>query len=102
MNKKLVEIQLRVTLVAFYSPPENLIAAFRANIAGFFILNPFFSTNLSPIRNRPQNNLFTNNHGKIFNILTRKFIALMTSGVTLLFCAGPDLTLSAIHKLFIR
>jgi hypothetical protein len=56
-------------------------------------LNPFFSTNLSPIRNSPQNNLFANSHGKIFNMLTRKFIALMTSGVTFLSRAGLDLIL---------
>ncbi len=45
---------------------------------------------------------FANNHGKIFNILTREFIALMTSGVTFLSCAVSDLTLPAVHKRFIR
>jgi hypothetical protein len=98
----LVQIQVRLTLITFYSAPENLTAAFRTNIAGFFILNPFFSTHLSPVRNGPQNNLFANRHGKLFDIQTRKFIALMASGVTFLSCALPDLTLSAVHKLFIR
>ncbi|SPF42568.1 hypothetical protein SBDP1_390001 [Syntrophobacter sp. SbD1] len=65
-------------------------------------MNPFFSTDLSPIRNSPQNNLFANSHGEIFNILTRKFVALITSGVTFILCAVPDLTLPAMHKQFIR
>jgi hypothetical protein len=101
-DKKLVQIQLRVTLVTFYNAPENFIAAFRTNIASFFILNPLFSTNLSPIRNGPQNDLFANSHWKMFNVLAGKFIALMTSGVTFLSCTLPDLTLSAMHELFIR
>ena len=98
----LVQIQLDFTLITFYGAPENLIAAFRTGVAGFFILNPLFSTNLSPIWNGPQDNLFANSHGKFFNMLTRKFIALMTSGVTFLSCAVLDLTLPAIHKRFIR
>ena len=102
LPKKLVQIQLHFTLITFYNAPENSIAAFRTNIAGFFILNPFFSTNLSPIRNGPQNNLFADKHREIFNILAGKFIALMTSCVTFLSCASPDLTLPARHKLFIR
>ena len=101
-SKKLVQIQLCFTVITFHSTPENLIAAFRTNVAGFFILNPFFSTNLSPVGNSPQNNFLSNSHWKIFNVLTRKFVTLMTPGVTLLSCAGPDLTLPAMHKLFIR
>jgi hypothetical protein len=89
---------LRLTLVAFYSAPEDFVATLGANIAGFLILNPLFSTNLSPVRNGPQNDPLTYSHGKILNKLTRKFIALMTSGVTLLLGAGPDLTLPAMHK----
>jgi hypothetical protein len=98
---ELVQIQTRFTLITFNGTPEDSIAALRTNIAGFFVLNPFFSAHLPPIGNSPQNDLFADGHGKIFNILTRKFIALMTSGVTFLSGAGPDLTLSAIHKLFI-
>jgi hypothetical protein len=48
-NKKLVQIQLHFTLITFYNAPENLVAAFRTKIAGFFISNPFFSTELSSI-----------------------------------------------------
>jgi hypothetical protein len=38
----------------------------------------------------------------MFNMLTGKFIALMTPGVTFFSCAGPDITLLAMHKLLIR
>src|SRR3990172_2507318 len=100
LEEQLIQIQLRFTLVTFYNAPYNLIAAFGANIAGFFIFNPFFSANLSPIWNGPQNDLFADSHGKMFNILTGKFITLMASGVAFLSCAGPDLTLPAVHKLF--
>ena len=101
-GKTLVQIQFRFTPVTFDNAPENFIAAFRTKIAGFLILNPFFGTNLSPIRNSTQNNLFANSHGKVVNILTGEFVALMTSGISFVFCAGPDLTLLAMHKLIIR
>jgi hypothetical protein len=52
---KLVQIQAHFALITFYCAPENFIAAFRTNVAGFFILNPFFSSHLSPIRNRDNN-----------------------------------------------
>jgi hypothetical protein len=38
----------------------------------------------------------------MFNVLAGKFIALMTSSVALFLGAGPDLTLSAMHKKLIR
>jgi hypothetical protein len=102
LPKKLVQIQLHFTLITTYNAPVNFIAAFRANIAVFFILNPFFSTHLSLIWNSPQNNLFANGHWEIVNELTRKFIALMTSSVAIFLGAFPDLTLSAMHKKLIR
>jgi cupin fold WbuC family metalloprotein len=101
-HRSLVQIQLRVALIAFYSAPEDFVAAFRTGIAGFFILNPFFSANLSPIGNSPQNDLLAHSHRKTFNMLAGKFVALMTPGVTFLYCARPDLTLSTVHKLVIR
>ena len=53
VNEKLVQVQHGFALITFYSAPENLIAAFRTDIAGFFILNPLFSADLPPIRNSP-------------------------------------------------
>jgi len=97
----LVQIQHHFALITFYSAPEDFISAFRASVAGLFILNPFFGTNLSPIRNSTQDNLFANRHREIFNMLTRKSSALMTTGVAFFSCAGPDLALSAVHELFI-
>jgi len=38
----------------------------------------------------------------MLDVPTRKFIALMASGVTFISCTGPNLTLSAMHKRFIR
>jgi ApbE superfamily uncharacterized protein (UPF0280 family) len=101
IHRKSVQIQLRFTLIAFYSAPENIVAAFRANIAGFLVLNPFFGTNLAPIWNSAQNNPFANSHGKIFNMMARKFVALMTPGESFLFCAIPDPALTTMHKPFI-
>ena len=100
--KKSVQINLRLALIASCSTPEEGIAAFRADIPGFFILNPFFRTDLAPIGDSPQNNLFPDTHGEIFNMLAGEFIALVASGVPFLPCAGPDLALPAMHKPFIR
>ena len=49
---ELIQIQLRLTLITPYSTPEKLIAAFRTNIAGLFVLNPFFRTDFPPMWNR--------------------------------------------------
>jgi hypothetical protein len=94
----LVQIQFRLTPITDDNAPENTVAAFRTDIAGFFICNPFFSADFPPIGNGPQDYFFADCHGKIVDMPTRKFIALMTSGVTSLFCAGPDVTLFAMHK----
>jgi len=101
-SRTLIQIQTHLTLITSNRAPENFIPALRTNIAGFFILNPFFRTHLSPIRYSPQDNLFAYSHGKIFNILAREFIALVTSSVTFLSCAFPDLALPAVHELFVR
>jgi hypothetical protein len=96
--KKLVQIQHCFTLIAFYNAPENFIAAFGTIIAGFFILDPFLSTKLPPIRNGSQYNLFADVHGKIVNVPAGKFIALMTSRVALFLGALPDPALLAMHE----
>ena len=93
LAKKLVQIQLHFTLITSYNAPENFIAAFRTNIAGFFILNPFFNTNLSPIRNSPQNNFFANSHGKIFNmseVVLRPFSSNARTQSDPIFCIPED------------
>jgi hypothetical protein len=100
--KKLVQIQPRFTLIARHNAPENFIAAFGTIIAGFFILDPFFSPKLPPIRNGPQDNLFADSHGEIVNVPAGKFITLMTSRVALFLGALPDIALPAMHKQVIR
>jgi hypothetical protein len=93
---------LRFALITFHGTAKNFIAAFGTHIAGLFVANPFFITELSSIWDGPKNNLLANRHGEIVNVLTGKIVALMTPCVTFLFCAGPDLTLATMHKLFIR
>jgi hypothetical protein len=92
---------LHFALITFHRATKYSIAALGTYIAGLFVSNPFFSTELSSIRDSPENNLLANGHREIVNVVTRKFIALMTPGVSFLFCAVPDLTLATMHKLFI-
>jgi hypothetical protein len=92
---------LHFALIAFHRATKNSIAALGTYITGLFVSNPFFSAELSSIRDSPENDLLANGHREIVNVVTGKFIALMTPGVSLLFCAVPDLTLATMHKLFI-
>jgi len=89
-------------LITFHRTTENPIATFGTYIAGLFVSNPFFITELSSIWDSPENNLLANGHGEIVNAVTRKIVALMTPDVSFLFRAFPDLTLATMHKLFIR
>jgi hypothetical protein len=97
-----IQIQLRFALVASYDAPENFIAAFRANITGLFVLDPFFSADFPPIRHSPQDDLFADRHRKVLDILTRKFLALMTTRVLSFPGAVADFALAAMHEAFIR
>jgi hypothetical protein len=96
-----VKIQLRFALITSHHAAKDCIAAMGAYVAGLFVSNPLFSTELSSIRHSPENNLLADGHGEIVNVLTRKFIAFMTAGVPFLLCAVPDITLAAMHELFI-
>jgi len=78
-----VRIQFHLAPIALYDPSEYYVAAFRAHMAGRFILNPFFSADFSPVWNGPQYDLFADRHWKIFNMSAGKFSALMASGKTL-------------------
>ena len=100
--QKLIQIQLRVTLIAGDNTPKNCIATFRANIAGFFILNPFFSTHLPPIWNGPKNHFFPDGHGEIFDMLTGEIVTFMASGKAYSPGAVTDSTLAAVHEPVIR
>jgi len=97
----LVQIQLRFAFITSHHATKNSIAAIGTYVAGLFVPNPFFSTELSSIWDSPKNNLLADGHREIVNVLTRKFIALMAPGVSFLFCAFPDVTLATMHKLFI-
>jgi hypothetical protein len=93
-----VQIQFPFALIAFYHAAKNLIAAFWTYIAGLFVSNPFFSSEFSSIRDRPQNDFLTNGHGEIIDVLARKITALVTTCVTFFVGACPDRTLLAMHE----
>ena len=97
-NSLLVQLKHRFTLIASYNSPVNFVSTLWTKIAGFLILNPFFSTDFSSIWDSSQNYLFSNSHRKIFDILTGEFVALMTSGISFFFRTISDLTLLAMHK----
>jgi hypothetical protein len=97
-----VQIQLGIALVALHRTPENFLAASWTDVAGFFVLSPFFRTELSSIWDRAQNHLFADSHRKIFDVPAGEFVALMTAGVSFPYRAVSDLTLSAMHKPIIR
>jgi len=97
-----VQIQLGFALVALHRTPENFLAASWTDVAGFFVLSPFFRTEFSSIRDRAQNHLFADSHRKIFDVPAGEFVALMTAGVYFPYRAVSDLTLSAMHKPIIR
>ena len=78
------------------------MAAVRTNIAGFFILNPFFSPVFAPVRHSPENDLFADSHGKVVNQPTGKIIARVAADVTFFLGAVPDLTLLTVHEAFVR
>jgi hypothetical protein len=94
----LIQIQQRLTSVTFYHTPEHFVAAFGTYIAGFFIFNPFFGTDLPPIRDRAQYDLFADCHRKVLNVPAGEFVALVTSRVPLLLGAFSDLALPTMHK----
>ena len=100
-SRFLIQIQLNLASIAFHCPSKNSIAAFGAYIAGFFVSNPLVIAELSSIRDSPENNLLSDGHGEIVNIVTGKFIAFMTAGIPFLLCTIPDLTLATMHKPFI-
>ncbi len=96
--QKSVQIQFHFALVAFYDTPEKFVAASGTDIAGLLVLNPLFGTLLPPIRDSAENDLFAHGHGEIVNVPARKFIALVTTCVTLFFGAIPDFALLAMHE----
>jgi hypothetical protein len=93
-----VQIQFGFASIASHYAPKEYVSAFRADIAVFFILNPFFGTHLPPVRNGPQYHFLTYGHGKVLNIRAGKVNALMTSVIPLLLGAVPDGALPAMHE----
>jgi hypothetical protein len=46
----------------------------------------------------PQNDFLASGHGKVVDVLVRKIISIVTTCVTFLFGACPDLTLLIMHE----
>jgi hypothetical protein len=91
-----------VTLIAFNSPAKNPVPAFRAGVAGRFILNPFFSAMFSSIGCGSQYNLFTHRHGKFGNIIAGKFITLVATRIAFFDGAVSYVALLAMHETIVR
>jgi hypothetical protein len=67
-------------------------------VAGLFIPNPFFGTNLAPVGHRTQNDLLADRHGKVIDMPAGEIIALVTSIQTPGLDAGADFALLAVHE----
>ncbi len=98
IRKKLIQIQRSPALVASHDPAEQFVAAVGAMVAGFFVLDPFFCAELPPIRDGPQYDFFAHSHGKIFNMMTGKFITFMAAGAAFILCAFSYPALHAMHE----
>jgi hypothetical protein len=92
---------LGFALVTFHGATKHSVAACGAYIAGFFVFNPFFSAELSSVWDSSENNLLAHGHGEVVDMVTGKFITLMTPCVSFLFRAVPDVTLATMHERFI-
>ncbi len=64
--------------------------AFRAGITCVFVDDPFFSAVLPPVGYGAQDDFFTHGHGKVFDVVTGKILALMAAAVSLLQVTGLD------------
>ena len=93
-----VQIQFPFAFIASHHAAKNLIAAFWTHIAGLFVSNPFFSSEFSSIRDRPQNDFLANGHGEVVDVLARKIIALVTTCVAFFVGAGPDRTVLTMNE----
>ena len=82
--------------------PKNLVAAFRTCVPRLFVPDPSFSSEFPSIRDRPQNDLFANGHGKAVDVRAGKIIALVTTGAASFFGACPDLALPAMQEKIVR
>lgn len=97
----LVQVQLRLALIAFHGAAENPVAAFGADVAGLFVFNPFLSTKLASIWNRSKDNLLANSHREMIDMAAWKLIAFVAPVVASFCCAVSDLALPAMHEPFI-
>jgi hypothetical protein len=86
------------TVIAFFCSSEKFMAAFRTNIPCLFVLHPFFSSHLSPIGDCPNDNLFSDRHRKIFNVLTREVLTLVTTFIFSFSVAGFNRADTAVKK----
>lgn len=82
---------------AFYSP-EKLFSTMGTSVALFLGLDPFFGPHLAPLRDSPQNDLLAYGNREIADMLTGKFMALVTPFIAFLPGAGLDRAGGAVGK----
>jgi hypothetical protein len=80
--------------------PEEAVSAVRALVALFLGLDPFFGPYVSPLGHGPHNNLLAHGNREIADVLTGKFIALVTPLIAFLLGTGLDRADGAVRKHF--
>ena len=93
-----IQVQFNFAIITSAGTSEKFIFAFRTDIAGFLILDPLFRSNLPPVGYCSQNDLFADGHWKVVYVLAGKVIAFVTSCITFLLRAIPDVALPAVHE----
>jgi hypothetical protein len=90
------------TVATAVGTPKEPISAVGTDVAFLFFLNPLFGTQLPPCWDGPQDDFLANRYGKIFDHITGKVIALVTSFIALFHNARPYATDLAVLKALIR
>jgi hypothetical protein len=91
-------MDLFLTLIAFFCSSKKFMATFGTNIPCLFVLNPFFSSHLSPIGDCPHDNLLPDRHREIFNVLTGKVLTLVATFIFSFSATGFNRADTAVKK----
>jgi hypothetical protein len=67
-------------------------------MAGFFLFDPLLRSDLAPVGDGAQDNLFTLAKGEILHMRAGKFCALMTARIAPVPCAVSYRTPAAVHE----
>lgn len=78
--------------------PEEFVPALGAPIALFLVGDPSFRSDLSPVGDRPQDDLFRNGYGELVDQRAGKIGAFMAALVMFLLRTAPDGTPGAVDE----